>query len=129
MSQFRWQRSHHTSHDNSWTVCHCLCYKTWVRSDANNQLTVMEIKFEMCDHNLDDLLCVFRESFLQFSRITDQHLTGGRLLLQTRRPNSETLLERRRKCSEISQTGHQLNATCSISTVFNRWQIIQQGTS
>ena len=93
---------------------------------CKQRLTIMEIKFEMCDHNLDNLLRVFSESFLQFSRITDQHLTGRRLLLQTCRPDPETLLERRRKHSEISRMGHQSNATCLISIVFNRWQIIQQ---
>ena len=57
----------------------------------------MEIKLEQRDHDLDHLLGILSEAFLQLPSVTHQHLTRSGLLLQTSSPYPKTLLPRE-KC-------------------------------
>lgn len=53
----------------------------------------MEIKLEQRDHDLDHLLGILSEAFLQLPSVTHQHLTRSGLLLQTSSPYPKTLLQ------------------------------------
>ena len=53
----------------------------------------MEIKLEQWDHDLDHLLGILSEAFLQLPSVTHQHLTRSGLLLQTSSPYPKTLLQ------------------------------------
>lgn len=67
-------------------------WKKWIYSLETLRLTIMEVEFEVWNHNFHNILGVSSETFFELTSITDQHLTRRRFLLQTRRSNTKTLL-------------------------------------
>lgn len=54
---------------------------------------IMKIELEQGDHDLDDLVRVWRKRLLKLTRVTHQHLAGSRLLIQPGSADTKTLLK------------------------------------